>query len=305
MRRFGGLGKMLVRDFYRIRFARIGPPLLLLLAVLSALHLLHASGFRIAPNRGTLPHALFATLTFHLNWWEAVTGYLPANWDVLWSLSVEEMFYLFFPLVCVVLLRSRFGMPVFVLLLSAFIVMGPFARAVWTAYNPIWQEKSYLGGMDAIAMGCLTALLADRLRSRILQPALLIGMQALGSALMLLIALWPASAFMTFLGRTALDGSVLPLGACLVMLGSVLRARPGYRWTAPIRWFGRQSYEVYLTHEFGVVWLTAALVTLQKRGHATGPVLLWIAAMLAVSIPLGYVMARFWSEPLNRRLRRN
>ena len=54
-----------------------------------------------------LPRALFSALTFHLNWLEAKTGYLPANWDVMWSLSVEEMFYLFFPLVCLVFVGER------------------------------------------------------------------------------------------------------------------------------------------------------------------------------------------------------
>ena len=41
-------------------------------------------------------------------------------------------------------------MTLFVALLLVFVAMGPFARTVWTT-NPIWQEKSYLGGMDGIA----------------------------------------------------------------------------------------------------------------------------------------------------------
>src|SRR6266581_3572693 len=139
--------------------------LLLLLAVLSLLHLGHVQGFRIPAKTTTLPRALFAALTFHLNWLEAVHGYLPGNWDVLWSLSVEEMFYLFFPLLCVVLFRLRRGTFLFVALLLTFAAMGPFARTVWTT-NPIWREKTYLGGMDGIALGCLCALATDRLLRR-------------------------------------------------------------------------------------------------------------------------------------------
>src|SRR5580698_3449693 len=165
IKRFGSLGQMRPLKFYRIRFARIAPLLLLLLAVLSVLHLAHVEGFRIPAKTTTLPRALFAALTFHLNWLEAVHGYLPGNWDVLWSLSVEEMFYLFFPLICIVLLRLRLGMPLFVALLLVFVAMGPFARTVWTT-NPIWQEKTYLGGMDGIALGCLCALITDRLLRR-------------------------------------------------------------------------------------------------------------------------------------------
>ena len=90
LRRFGSLAEMRPARFYRIRFARIAPLLILLLAVLSLLHLAHFEGFRIPAKTTTLTRALFAALAFHLNWLEAVHGYLPANWDVLWSLSDDE-----------------------------------------------------------------------------------------------------------------------------------------------------------------------------------------------------------------------
>ena len=45
----------------------------------------------------------------HLNWLEARTGYLPAAWNVLWSLSVEEAFYLAFPLLCMLALATENG----------------------------------------------------------------------------------------------------------------------------------------------------------------------------------------------------
>lgn len=41
--------------------------------------------------------ALFRFLTFRVNELEIHRGYLPGNWDILWSLSIEEMFYLVFP----------------------------------------------------------------------------------------------------------------------------------------------------------------------------------------------------------------
>src|SRR5260370_16214151 len=150
MRRFGSLAQMQPAKFYRIRFARIAPLLLLLLAVLSLLHLGHVQGFRIAAKTTTLPRALFAALTFHLNWLEAVHGYLPGNWDVLWSLSVEEMFYLFFPPICILLLRLRRGTLLFVTLLLVFAAMGPFARTVWTT-NLIWRACAGRGGLGGTA----------------------------------------------------------------------------------------------------------------------------------------------------------
>lgn len=300
LRRFGSLSTMRPRLFYRIRFARIAPLLLGVLAMLSALHLLHATGFRL--RNTSLPHALFAALTFHLNWLEARVGYLEANWDVLWSLSVEEMFYLFFPLVCLALLRWRRGLLLFVLFLCAFVIMGPFARVVWT-HNEIWQEKTYLGGMDAIALGCLTALLAAHLEHHRFATArigarVLLGLQLAGSGLIFLIAYWPHWHWLRRLGDSGLDGTILPLGACCVMLATVLRGTGGRAWTAPLRWFGRHSYEVYLTHEFLVVWGTLLLV---RVGH--GAPWLWCLGIFALTAPLGWLVSRFFSEPMNRWLR--
>jgi peptidoglycan/LPS O-acetylase OafA/YrhL len=302
LRRFGSLEQMRPMRFYRIRFARIAPLLLLLLAVLSLLHLGHVAGFRIPAKTTTLPRALFAALTFHLNWLEAVHGYLPANWDVLWSLSVEEMFYLFFPLICVVLLQLRRGTALFTALLLVFAAMGPFARTVWTT-NPIWQEKTYLGGMDGIALGCLCALITDRLMQRgdawkMRWSKWLIVAEIVGAAMILLIAVWPRWHWMRYVGRTGIDGTILALGACLVMVGSVVRGRRAGRWTASIRWFGRHSYEVYLTHEFIVVWGTMLYVKLRR-----GPLSLWFLGILLLTAPLGWLVARYFSEPMNRRLR--
>jgi peptidoglycan/LPS O-acetylase OafA/YrhL len=302
LRRFGTLAAMRPARFYRIRFARIAPLLLLVLAVLSVLHLMHADGFRIPAKTTTLARALVAALTFHLNWLEAVRGYLPANWDVLWSLSVEEMFYLFFPLICVVAFRLRRGMTLFVVLLLMFTAMGPFARTVWTA-NPIWREKTYLGGMDGIALGCLCALVTNRLLRRgdgwrRDWSKRLVAIEVVGVAMILLTTMWPPWHWMRYVWRSGTDGTVLALGACLVMLGSVLRGRAGSWWTAPIRWFGRHSYEVYMTHEFVVVWGTMLYIKLRR-----GPLTLWFLGILLLSAPLGWVVARYFSEPMNRRLR--
>ena len=158
LRRWGSLSRISVRDFYLLRFARIAPLLLSLLAILSVLHAAHVQDFIVSAKTGGLGQALFAALTFHVNVLEARRGYLPANWDIIWSLSVEEMFYLFFPLFCRVLGRGK----LFVALLLAFVVLGPFGRTVLAHGNPVWREYSYLGGMDAIALGCLTAFFVAR-----------------------------------------------------------------------------------------------------------------------------------------------
>jgi len=116
IRRWGSLSRVSVRDFYVLRFARIAPLLLLLLVVLCTLHAVGLQAFVISDKTGGLGRALIAALTFHVNVLEAHRGYLPGNWDILWSLSVEEMFYLFFPPVSRLLGRGKWLLAVLLVL---------------------------------------------------------------------------------------------------------------------------------------------------------------------------------------------
>jgi len=63
LRRWGSLSSIRVREFYALRFARIVPLLLLLLAVLSFLHLCGTPGFVVGEETGGLTRALIAAVT--------------------------------------------------------------------------------------------------------------------------------------------------------------------------------------------------------------------------------------------------
>jgi peptidoglycan/LPS O-acetylase OafA/YrhL len=180
------------------------------LSLLAELSILHAADIRdFVITRASLGQALFAALTFGVNVLEARHGYLPGNWDVLWSLSVEEMFYLFFPLVCVVLRRTKR----LVAFLPTFVVLGPFARTVWSHGNPVWQEYSYLGGMDAIELGCLTAILVVR-GLRLSRPVFWTTGGA-GVGLMAFVFAHPFWVHSIGYRRNELDMTIIGVGACL------------------------------------------------------------------------------------------
>jgi peptidoglycan/LPS O-acetylase OafA/YrhL len=108
LQRWGSLAQIDTKAFYARRFARIVPSLLLLVGLLGALHLAGAADYVISREGQSLPRAIVAALGLHLNWYEGMTGYLPGGWDVLWSLSIEEVFYLAFPLLCLLLRRDRY-----------------------------------------------------------------------------------------------------------------------------------------------------------------------------------------------------
>src|SRR5215472_2295602 len=248
LRRWESLSKIPPPDFYRLRFARIAPLLLLLLAILSGLHLASVHNFVVPQKTGGLGRALLAALTLHLNLLEAWRGYLPGSWDVLWSLSVEEMFYLFFPLLARLLGRGK----LFLGLLCVFVVLGPFGRRALSYGNPIWQEKSYLGGMDAIALGCLTALLVSRIRYR---RAALRTFNLIGVGALVLILVFGSEPFLHRLDRAGLEETILAIGTCLILIASAQTKWKSPRFLQSFLKLGQYSYEVYLTHMFVVFTL--------------------------------------------------
>jgi peptidoglycan/LPS O-acetylase OafA/YrhL len=291
LQRWGSLRDVDIRGFYRLRFARIAPLLLALLTLSSVLHFARVQDFVINPAF-SWPQAMFSALTFHLNWLEAKhNAYLPPSLDVLWSLSVEEMFYLFFPLVCFGLRGGR----ALIVLLLAFVAAGPFARTLTT--NEMWADHSYLSCMDAIALGCLAAMAAKRF---VMGRRALLAVRIIGLALMILVTCFRRQCLQFGLYKHGLDVTVLALGTALLLMVIAQRGKPGSSLTAPLRWFGRNSYEVYLTHSFITVTLTQLFVATGNQ-YAWTP--LWLAAVVSLSGVLGACVARYYSEPLNRKLR--
>ena len=295
IRRWGSLGPIQPGKFYLIRFARIAPLLALLLAILGGLDLAHVKHFVVGTKQGGLGNALLAAITFRVNVLEATRGYLPGNWDILWSLSVEEMFYLFFPLVCRMLGRRAKLLSV---VLLGFVAAGPFARTLLTHGNEVWQEYSYLGAMDAIALGCLTALL---LSSTSLSKATVRASAVLGIVLVAFILCFSMEAEAWGLGRVGLDMTVLAVGACLLIAAATSSGWRAPSVLRPVLWLGQRSYEVYLSHMFIVIGLFALYIRLGTPVKAAPLV---FAATIVVAGALGDLLARLYSEPLNRIIRK-
>jgi peptidoglycan/LPS O-acetylase OafA/YrhL len=293
LRRWNPLSQIRLRDFYVLRFARIAPLLLALLAILSALHFAQVQHFVVTEKAGGLPRALLAALTFHVNVLEARHGYLPGNWDILWSLSVEEMFYLFFPLVALFLGRGKW----FIALLLAFVALGPFGRTIWAHGNEIWSEYCYLGGMEGIALGCLTALFVSRVH---FSRAAVRTLGFAGTAIVSCSLLFSWQAYSNWLGRTGLNMTVLGIGTALFIAATTQTHWRSPRVLTPLLRIGQYSYEVYLTHMF-VVWTFFALF-LKIGSPLRGVLALFLITTLVAGV-LGFLVSRFYSEPLNRKIR--
>lgn len=293
--RWGALAAIDARAFYRRRAARILPCLVLLVAVLCGLALAGVRHYTLEQPTQTLAGAAASAFGFCLNVYEAKTGYLPAGWDVLWSLSIEEAFYLAFPLVCLLPGRSRLLVPA----LLALALSIPVVRAN-IHHDPIWAEKNYLQGMAAIATGVLGALLVRRWPS--VRPSTQRWTTALGVAGLLAVyfagsELWHALRLKSML--------VLTFSAAALVIAAHWRAafdgRPPARAFGWLRSFGRLSYEIYLTHMF-VVWLVVD--RFQAAGGDLRLGVAWYPPLLAGAWALGWLVARFISNPLARALGR-
>lgn len=299
IRRWGSLSQVRLRGFYLFRFARIAPLLFLLLAVLCSLHLAHVQNYVVRAKTGGIGCALLAAITFHVNELEIHRGYLPAAWDILWSLSVEEMFYLFFPLVCLLFASNRwFGRGrVFLVVLFLFVVLGPLGRTEFAHGNEIAQEYSYLGGMEGIALGCLTALaVANRRFSR---PALWI-LSITGTSVITLSLVFSWQIYRGWLGSTGLNFTLLGLGTCMFIAATAQTNWRSPRVLESLLRIGRYSYEIYLTHMFVVFILFGLFLNIGKPMRLV-PVL-FISVILFSGL-LGALVANLYSEPMNRLLR--
>jgi len=296
IQRWGTLQNISYCQFYQMRFARIMPCLLLLLGATSILNILGVTGFII--HTTSLTQAIFSALTFQINWLEAKTGYLPANWDILWSLSVEEMFYLFFPLICLICKKPTH----FMFVMLAFVILGPLARTSFTD-NEIWSDHSYLSCMDGIAIGCLAALFAHHLK---LTKKMFFLVLLSGISFFTFILIFRKQAYDIGLSKIGLNVTLLEIGTGLILIAAQEWYKKGKRsgsfWTKPLRWFGRNSYEIYLTHSFFIIAITEVLFDVKQSNFIIG---LWYALALVVSGIFGQLISSYFSEPMNKLIKKN
>ncbi len=222
--------------FYQRRARRILPPYLLVLALVSL-----RFGAPWARHWYMMLGAMNYIRAFHEPW------FLPLV--PLWSLGVEEQFYLLWPLVIYFVDRRR--LPA---IACALIVAAPILRGIASPWNT-WHWFIYMGTpfrMDTLATGCLLAFAwrTPRLRQAIRRFGFL-GLIPLALIAPVMLALNRLGGFSTMDGTRRADIFTYEL-ALLAVTGTFLWALGG-RFTAilraaPLRWMGRISFSFYLIH---------------------------------------------------------
>ncbi|AJW98070.1 acyltransferase [Burkholderia gladioli pv. gladioli] len=294
VRRWSELGHVDVKAFYGLRFARIVPCLLLLLAVVNALAIAGIAIFQNYSPAGT-PVSFWlvnlASLTFWMNVLIGTHGWTNYALGMLWSLSVEEVFYLSFPLLCIVLRREAR----LVAFWLACIVVGPAYRFLHQGDEGGYLY-AYFACFDAIAIGCCAALVArravrcGRVWSMLAWPTAVV--------MMFVYLCWPIRESNVF-GVTvmAFGTAVLLLAANDRPHGSTVRSA---RASTVLEWLGRLSYELYLFH---LIVLGLLRTIFPPSGMAGDEKLAVLVGYLLLSACLSLCIARMYAEPSGRIVR--
>jgi peptidoglycan/LPS O-acetylase OafA/YrhL len=298
-------GRIDLGRFWLARARRLLPALFVMLAVVVAWVTIFGPAQPDQFRKGVI------SAIFYVNNWEQIfadVSYFArfeaeGPLDHLWSLSVEEQFYILWPfllLAGVKLVRER-PLPSGVRpRLALLTIAGALASSILMAilYEPSFDPSRLYFGTDTRAGGLLFgAALAmvwpsRRLSRRIAPQArnTLDGLGVLGLAVIALM-IWRTGELSPFLYRGGF--MILSLATVLVLmplthpacrLGKVLGAQP-------LRWVGVRSYGIYL-------WQTPLIVLTTPQGtqHEDDLLrsLLQVAAILAISA----LSWRFLEEPI-------
>ncbi|SHG98837.1 Peptidoglycan/LPS O-acetylase OafA/YrhL, contains acyltransferase and SGNH-hydrolase domains [Hydrocarboniphaga daqingensis] len=295
-REYAARGALQLGAFYLRRLLRLMPPLLVVVALAAMLSSLTWIDGRFS-TQGLL------SLLFYLGNYQVIFadfGGMPAGIGVVWSLAVEEHFYLLYPPLAVVLLGTQQRRTVVLVLLSlCLLVLGwrcvLYALGASQAYLSMATDTR----ADAILVGCLMAFWSnpattappprnDR-RDRAMAFACV--------SLLLLTLMVRNDAFRQTLRYSLQSLAIAPL----IHLAVARATQAPYRMLSarPLVYLGGVSYTIYLSHQMILDGL-----------HAQWPTLAWAPRLglgLILTLALAELMRRAVEAPcaeLRRQLHR-
>jgi peptidoglycan/LPS O-acetylase OafA/YrhL len=154
----GSTGTLSIRDFYRRRFARLAPALLLVVGVTVA----WVIGIGLSVSNWIA--GLVGALTYTTDFIEqtALQPHISTYFEWSWSLAIEEQFYLVWPVLMIVLLAfgGRWGRTWLASFAGAVVVLAWLSRADMAGVQSAQQSVSFAfrTHMDAIALGAILAI---------------------------------------------------------------------------------------------------------------------------------------------------
>jgi peptidoglycan/LPS O-acetylase OafA/YrhL len=249
-RRHGNLG---LGTFWLRRARRLLPALFLMLVLVSIWVAVFDAGQLASVRRQVVSAALYvanwSTIAQHGSYFARFATPLPL--DHLWSLAIEEQFYLLWPWLIWLGIRAvrspkRLALLTLVGAVASAVVMGQL-------YHRGYDPTRVYEGTDTRAFGLLIgAALAIVLPTKKAQrgaPAdvqILLDRTGIAALVLMLLLVWRTNAFSSFLypgGFLVLSVATALVIAAVVNPASRLGTALGSR---PLRWIGVRSYGIYL-----------------------------------------------------------
>ncbi len=241
-------GKIGLKQFYIRRLIRLYPALIAMVIPTTAYFMLMGYG-------GPTLTEFAAALGYFTNFFQVAIRSagdpLPfMSWTHLWSLAVEEHFYLVFPLIVVACgvvtksLRNTLLAIIILVPLWRFIIVGSDLNVSVPDYNYMMSDARF----DSLAWGCLLTVLLDKAGDiKKFKPLIGWGAIAAGFAFLAVSFLCRDETFRC-VWRYSLQGGAL----FLLFLNLYYFRALGFTFKilewAPIAWIGTVSYGLYLWH---------------------------------------------------------
>ena len=298
LRERAATGRISLRGFWVRRARRLLPALVVLLLVCSTAALFVGGDVLVG-----LGLQLVGALTFSSNWLFIAAGSsyfdetVPEVFRNLWSLAVEEQFYLVWPLLLVVVLVR---LPRWAKLLAIGALAVASAAWMGLAYSPIDPTRVYYGTDShafGLAIGAFLAvlLLGRAMAGRVTRWTLGLGGALSIAALVALAVVLAGDLDIAYRGGLVVVAllSAVAIAALTVPGSPVARVLD----IAPIRWIGVRSYGIYLWHWPVIVLLGSALPTWPREGLEA-----WALGGIALAITLvaAALSYRFVEQPIRR-----
>lgn len=235
--------------FYARRALRLAPALIVMLVLWCGYSWM---GFTEMEARLTCRQAL-VTLFYMTNWVSAFCLFPMDQLAPMWSLAVEEQFYIVWPITLIVLLRLGARARTLIVVLGIGVILSASLRIWLFSDAPCSLERLYCGSdtrADTLLMGCLLGVLAvSGVLGRLKPYRKSLGAATLLSTVVLVFVggLIPESRWFLFFGVFTL----VALATAVVL--AWLLCHPESRVakvlsSSPMVWIGRRSYGIYLWH---------------------------------------------------------
>jgi peptidoglycan/LPS O-acetylase OafA/YrhL len=281
-------GRIHLGPFYIRRFLRLMPALAVFII---------GSWLLITPFGGKpmAVHVAAASL-YLMNYYDIVDTWFgwperTVPWGHLWSLAVEEHFYLIFPAALAFFGRTHSAR-------MQLIIGAIIASALWRVMAihlvGLSGEYTYQATecrLESIAWGCLLAIMLDGAPRENARLGGLVGWAwiavALGAILFTLVFRDE-----DFRGTWRYSVQGLSLFILVLNLYALRSARFAIDWLEikPLRWIGRLSYSLYLWH-WPVIWIAEKVSGID---HDLGERLTIPMMAIAVLFSFGFAMASYY-----------